>query len=97
MTTLSLKLIGSEKQIAWATKIINSAVKAITSNVERYQARVGYGDFPESIMIKVNNIANDMITMINKNTSAAQIIARRNAFDYQVLDSAFLKEMQNRK
>lgn len=91
MTTLK----GTEKQIAYAEDIRSKAYKAVTDNVTRMKERVDLGDFDQSVMTAVNDIAQKMTKWFDTFTEASQIIDRKETLvNYRIIDNKFRQYMQ---
>lgn len=71
------QMIGSEKQIAWATQIKAGWFTALDNMVADATARVGYGDFAPAYITISEQIANEFKGKIDTWT-AKEIIDRRN-------------------
>jgi len=72
-------LVGSEKQISWATDIRNSNIKAIERELADFERRYSYGDSPTFItIIEKLRIALDDIKGVKSPTAAKFWIEHKN-------------------
>lgn len=89
MTNIKLNISGSEKQIAWAESIMNTAIKAIATEADMIEARVAAGNLNNNFKIASDKIKETMITDLVKITSAKQIIDYRNFYNYNTVSKKF--------
>lgn len=87
------KLTGSEKQITWATDIINDVMDTLDKNIEINKERNQERDVKAFEMIK--NKINKINKIINQKKEASFYITNKNAFNpYTVIKTA--EEARNR-